>query len=129
MAQSECVALRKGGSVTWPLIGLMMQMADSLMDIGGRLRLEWRPCEENHKKLTNLTNEIEMHMPRLDQKRKKFKMVNPRRVRTSKKVKLVRRRPLGDLPCWSPAPAGGSTAGARQLCCGRRCALCEKQSA
>ena len=28
-------ALRKGDSVTWPLMGLMMQMADSLVDIGG----------------------------------------------------------------------------------------------
>ena len=110
-------ALRKGGSVTWPLMGLMMQMADSLVDIGGKLRLEWRPREENQE-ADNLTNEIfDGFDPRkrvmiqlvdvpldlflslqnayaeFDQKRKEFKMVNPRRVRTSKKVKLSEKTP------------------------------------
>ena len=110
-------ALRKGGSVTWPLMGLMMQMADSLIDIGGKLCLEWRPREENQE-ADDLTNEIfDCFDPRkrvviqlgdiplelflslqnayteFDQKRKEFKMVNPRRVRTSKKVKLSEKTP------------------------------------
>ena len=112
-------ALRKGGSVTWPLMGLMMQMADSdsLIDIGGKLRLEWRPREENQE-ADNLTNEIfDGFDPRkrvtiqlgdiplelflslqnayaeFDQKRKECKMVNPLRVRTSKKVKLSEKTP------------------------------------
>ena len=50
-------AIRKGGSGSWPLMGLMMQMSDSLIDIGGKLRLEWRPREENQE-ADNLTNEI-----------------------------------------------------------------------
>ena len=35
-------AIRKGGSGTWPLMGLMMPMSDSLIDIGGEasLRME-----------------------------------------------------------------------------------------
>ena len=110
-------ALRKGGSVTWPLMGLMMQMADSLIDIGGKLCLEWRPREENQE-ADDSTNEIfDCFDPRkrvviqlgdiplelflslqnayteFDQKRKEFKMVNPRRVRTSKKVKLSEKTP------------------------------------
>ena len=95
-------ALRKGGSVTWPLMGLMMQMSDSLIDIGGKLRLEWRPREENQE-ADNLTNEIfdgfdpckrvviqlgdlplelflslQSAYAEFDQKRKEFKMVNIR---------------------------------------------------
>ena len=92
-------------------------MADSLVDIGGKLCLEWRPREENQE-ADDLTNEIfDGFDPRkrvmiqlediplelflslqnayaeFDQKRKEFKMVNPRRVRTSKKVKLSEKTP------------------------------------
>ena len=110
-------AIRKGGSGSWPLMGLMMQMSDSLIDIGGKLRLEWRPREENQE-ADNLTNEIfdgfdpckrvaiqlgdlplelflslQSAYAEFDQKRKEFKMVNPLRVRTSKKVKLSEKTP------------------------------------
>ncbi|OLP90151.1 hypothetical protein AK812_SmicGene28324 [Symbiodinium microadriaticum] len=81
--------------------GLMMQMADVLIDIGGKLRLHWRPREENQE-ADNLTSEIfdgfdvgkrvplefgdlplELFLSlqnayaEFDQKRKDFKMVNP----------------------------------------------------
>ncbi|CAE7254008.1 unnamed protein product [Symbiodinium microadriaticum] len=105
-------ALKKGGSVSWPLMGLMMQMADVLIDIGGKLRLHWRPREENQE-ADNLTNEVfdgfdanrrvalglgdlpldlflslQSAYADFDQKRKDFKMVNPVKTRTPKKIKL-----------------------------------------
>ena len=49
-------ALKKG-SVSWPLMGLMMQMADVLVDVGGKLKLQWRPREENQE-TDDLTNEL-----------------------------------------------------------------------
>ena len=111
--RSNPQALRKGGSVSWPLMGLMMQMADVLIDIGGKLRLHWRPREENQE-ADNLTNEVfdgfdanrrvalgfgdlpldlflslQNAYADFDQKRKDFKMVNPVKTRTSKKIKLA----------------------------------------
>ena len=90
-----------------------MQMADVLIDIGGKLRLHWRPREENQE-ADNLTSEIfdgfdvgkrvplefgdlplELFLSlqnayaEFDQKRKDFKMVNPVKARTSKKIKLA----------------------------------------
>ena len=98
-------------------MGLMMQMSASLIDIGEKLRLEWRPREEDQE-ADNLTNEIfdgsdpckrvaiqlgdlplelflslQSAYAEFDQKRKEFKMVNPLRVRTSKKVKLSEKTP------------------------------------
>ncbi|CAE7393573.1 unnamed protein product, partial [Symbiodinium pilosum] len=45
--RSNPQALEKGSSMKWPLMGLMMQFASYLASCGGRIKLQWRPREEN----------------------------------------------------------------------------------
>ena len=45
--RSNPQALEKGSSMKWPLMGMMMQFASYLASRGGRVKLQWRPREEN----------------------------------------------------------------------------------
>ena len=45
--RSNPQALKKGSSMKWPLIGLLMQFSSHLAACGGRVKLQWRPREEN----------------------------------------------------------------------------------
>ena len=45
--RSNPQALEKGSSMKWPLMGIMMQFASYLASCGGRIKLQWRPREEN----------------------------------------------------------------------------------
>ena len=40
-------AVDKGSSMTWPLMGILMQMSSHPASFGARLKPQWRPREEN----------------------------------------------------------------------------------
>ena len=45
--RSNPQALEKGSSMKWPLMGILMQFSSHLATCGGRIKLQWRPREEN----------------------------------------------------------------------------------
>ena len=45
--RSNPQATTKGSSMKWPLMGILMQFSAYLYSAGSRLRLQWRPREEN----------------------------------------------------------------------------------
>ena len=45
--RSNPQALEKGSSMKWPLMGILMQFSSHLAACGGRVKLQWRPREEN----------------------------------------------------------------------------------
>ena len=110
--RSNPQAIAKGSSMKWPLMGILMQFTTYLFSAGARLRLQWRPREENVEAddITNLRferfslrNRIEASLDMLpmtifdsmqsayqdfEQARASQKMQNPVRVPATKKQKL-----------------------------------------
>ena len=111
--RSNPQALEKGSSLKWPLMGILMQFSTYLFTAGARLRLQWRPREENVEAddITNLRferfslcNRIEASPDMLpmtifdsmqsahqdfEQARANQKLQNPVRVPATKKQKLA----------------------------------------
>ena len=45
--RSNPQALEKGSSMKWPMMGILMQFSSHMATRGGRIKLQWRPREEN----------------------------------------------------------------------------------
>ena len=99
--RSNPQALEKGSSMKWPLMGLMLQFASCLASCGGRIKLQWRPREENIEADESIFDSLQDAQAEFAELKAAQKLHTQKTVPTSKKQRSSWRRLHGSIPFLS----------------------------